>query len=386
MVTPRRLAALAAVVILILVLVTPAVRTSPSTALLIPHFFPGTVPRPLERITPPPTMATVSPVPGAPGRMVVDIYRPAGQGRFPALILMLGVNPLPRQHEQVTTLADGIARVGIITAVAESDALLAGEIRAEEIDNLVALFRHLERDPDVDPNRIGFAGFCIGAVLELLAASDERIADRVAYVNAFSVYADSLDVLRAVLSESMPTANGRSPWAPATLTRGVFLRHVITALPSDRDRAFLTREFVETTRLTSPEIQALTPLGRQLRQLLGTTDPATIEILIAGLPPEFISTLGQLSPAAGIGRLRAATFLMHDESDTYLPVSGARQLAALLPPATGRHYAEFRLFKHVVPEGIEDPVLFAGEMVKLFRHINAFLATVQHGANPAGRG
>src|SRR5438874_6159222 len=149
--------------------------------LLLPHFFPGDVPRPLRLFTPAPTVRTID-VPDAPGRMVADIYEPGNGGRHPAMVLLLGVNPLPRAHEQVTTLADGIARTGIVTVVAESDALLSGEIRAEEVDNLVALYQHLERLPAVDAQRIGFAGFCVGGVLELIAASDPRIADRVAYV------------------------------------------------------------------------------------------------------------------------------------------------------------------------------------------------------------
>jgi hypothetical protein len=324
-------------------------------------------------------MTTLPQVPGAPGRMVADIYRPAGRGRFPAMILFLGVNPLPRGDEQVTTLAEGLARTGIVTLVAESEALLAGEIRLEEIDNLVALFTYLEQDPDVDPNRIGFSGFCVGAVLELLAASDDRIADRVAFVNAFSVYADALDLVRAVLSESMPAPHGPVPWTPDTLTRGVFVRHIIGTLPSGRDRALLIREFVARIELTSPEVEALTPLGQQLRELLQATEPAQVDRLIAALPAEITVNLGRLSPAVSVGRLRAVTFLMHDESDSYLPVAGARQLAALLPPETGRHYAEFRLFKHVVPGGIDDPMQFMGEMIKLFRHVNAVLTAVQYG-------
>jgi pimeloyl-ACP methyl ester carboxylesterase len=317
--------------------------------------------------------------------MVADVYRPAGDGRYPALILLLGVNPLPRQHPQVTMLADGLARTGIVTVVAESEALLRGEIRPEEVDNLVALFTYLEADPGVDPDRMGFGGFCVGAVLEILAASDERIADHVAYVNGFSVYADARDVVRAVLSRSMPTPTGRVDWQPDAMTREVFVRHLILALPTSRDRAFLSRERVEGTPLTSPEVQALTPLGQELRDLLVATEPAEIDRRMAALPADYLATLDRLSPAASIGRLRAETFLMHDESDTYLPVSGARQLARLLPAAARGHYTEFHLFQHVVPGRTENSVLFAGEMVKLLQHVNAVLTVIRHGGAAASR-
>jgi pimeloyl-ACP methyl ester carboxylesterase len=311
--------------------------------------------------------------------MVADVYEPSGSGRHPTMVVLLGVNPLPRGHEQVTTLAEGIARSGFVAVVAESDALLAGEIRTEEVDNLVALFQYLESQPGVDTERIGFAGFCIGGVLELLAAADGRIADRVAYVNAFSVYADPIEVLRAIVTESMPTPAGPMPWTPADLTRQVFLDQAIATLPAPRDRALLRREFVEATPLTTQEVEALTMLGQELRDLLLAKDASRANALIGALPDEITVPLRRLSPAAAAPRLRATTFLMHDQNDSYLPVSGARQLAGLLPPEASPHYTEFRLFAHVVPGGIEDPWLFAGEMVKLFGHIRSVLQTAEAG-------
>jgi hypothetical protein len=311
--------------------------------------------------------------------MVADVYWPAGDAPRPAMVLFLGVNPLPRGHEQVVTLADGIARIGFVAVVAESEALLAGEIRPEEVDNLVALFQYLERHPRVDPTRIGFAGFCVGAVLELLAAGDERIADRVAYVNGFSVYADALDVLRAILTKSMPGPTGPIPWEPAPLTREVFVRHAIDALPSLQDRALIAREALEGTRLTSPEVDVLTPLGRQVRSLLSTRDHAEIDSVLRELPNDFTERLSRLSPARVAPRIRATTFLMHDQNDSYLPVTGARALARLLQPGGNVRYTEFRLFTHVVPSGIEDPVQFAQEIAKLVGHIHAVLVVADTG-------
>lgn len=369
-------AAVAIVVALVAAVVSFPGRIAILTVFLIPHFFPGDVPRPLRQITPAPTVTTIE-VPGAPGRMVADVYRPSTEGRHPALIFLLGVNPLPRSHEQVTTLAEGIARTGIVTVVAESEALVAGDIKPEEVDNLVALFTQLERDPGVDPRRIGFAGFCVGAVLELLAASDPRIAERVAFINAFSVYADTLEVVRSILSETMPTASGRVPWTPDDTTRSVFLRHVISAVPAAEDRALLERELLQGRPLGPAEAEALSTLGTRLRQLLQTKDVTQINRLLADLPESFIQALQRLSPAASIHRLRAQAFLMHDQNDTLLPVSGARQLAATLPP--GGQYTEFRLFKHVVPQGIDDPVLFAGELWKLFGHIYWVLSAAHGG-------
>ncbi|MBM2811744.1 MAG: hypothetical protein HW416_2503 [Chloroflexi bacterium] len=369
-----RIALAIAVLGVVATLLIPQARSAAIVVLLLPHIFPGSIPRPLRWITTAPTVSEIR-VDGAPGTMVADVYRPAGGGRHPAMIMLLGVNPLPRSDEQVATLAEGIARSGIVAVVAESEALLAGEIRLEEIDSLIALFEQLEQDPGVDPRRIGFSGFCVGGVLELLAAADSRIADRVSYVNAFSVYADTVDVLRAILGESMPSDSVPIPWAPSALTREAFLRHIISAQTTEQDRAILTRELIELTPLTATEVQALSPAGADVRALLLSHDADSIEKGIVRLPADLSERLRQLSPISSVQGLRARIFLMHDSSDTYLPVSGARKLAAALPTSIESHYTEFRLFAHVMPEGADDPARFAGEMIKLFKHINQlFLA------------
>jgi len=373
----RRLVAAALLVLAVFTFIPP-LRTLVISLLLIPHFFPGTPPRPLRALTPAPVVTTID-VPGAPGSMVADIYRPSGLGPRPAMILLLGVNPLPRNDEQVTTLAEGIARTGVVTVVAESQALLNGRIDFEEIDNLVALFQYLEKDPDVDSRRIGLSGFCIGAVLELLAAADERIADRVSYVNAFSVYASTLDVVRAITTSTQPGANGPEPWTPDQLTRTVFVRHLIGLVPSEREQRLLTRAIVERTPLSSPEIELLTPAGKALLDLLSAPDAEQVERELARLPESVLNPLNRLSPATTAQRLRAHIFLMHDVHDSYLPVAGARKLAALLPAAAQPEYTEFELFSHVVPGEVESPMRFVGELIKLLIHVNKVLQAARNG-------
>lgn len=369
-----RLLVAAAVGVLLGVLVAQQLRHLFLAVLLLPHFFPGEIPRPL-RLSPAPTVATID-VAGPAGRIVADVYRPIG-GPHPAMILILGVDPLPRDHPQVTTLLDGIARAGIVAVIAESDALVSGQLRPEETDNLVALFEYFERDPGVDPRRIGFTGLCVGGVLELLAASDPRIADRVSYVNAFSVYYDARDVLAAILSETMPVDGGIAPWSPHATTRSVFLRHLLAGLPAE-EAAILQLAALEGGA-QGAELQQLSPLGRQMRDLLLARDPSRVQSLLSTLPGDREEWLRRLSPSATLHRLRARTFLMHDEADTLLPVSGARRLAAALPSEARVQYTEFRLFAHVVPEGIDNPLTFVREIAKLIGHVSALLQAVENG-------
>jgi hypothetical protein len=64
---------------------------------------------------------------------------------------------------------------------------------------------------------------------------------------------------------------------------------------------------------------------------------------------------------------------MHDVADSYLPVAGARRLAAAIPADSLAAFTEFEVFSHVVPGQTENPIRFAGEMVKLVSHVNKVL-------------
>jgi hypothetical protein len=51
----------------------------------------------------------------------------------------------------------------------------------------------------------------------------------------------------------------------------------------------------------------------------------------------------------------------------------------MVPPDAYGGYTEFQLFAHVVPGAIDNPVTFAGEIVKLVRHIQAVLMAAWSG-------
>ena len=52
----------------------------------------------------------------------------------------------------------------------------------------------------MDWERVGLGGFCTGASLTLVAASDPRISDRVHFVNAFGPFFDAELLLLQVAS------------------------------------------------------------------------------------------------------------------------------------------------------------------------------------------
>jgi len=119
----------------------------------------------------------------------LDAYvaRPDGAGPFPAIVVLMEVFGLKRHIQQA---CDRLARAGLIAVApdiyhgqtydySDMDGAL-GHIRrlddATVMNETGAALDWLDKEPGVDPRRLGVAGFCMGGRFAFLAAS--RHADR----------------------------------------------------------------------------------------------------------------------------------------------------------------------------------------------------------------
>ena len=97
-----------------------------------------------------------------------------------------------------------------------------------------------------------------------------------------------------------------------------------------------------------------------------------IGTLRSGHGQDFHERIGQrldgISPSHNLSALRADLYLMHDRSDSYIPFTESRRLAANAPPGTLRSFGEFDLFAHVMPDRPLEGPIFAREVLKLYLH------------------
>ena len=157
--------------------------------------------------------------------------------RAGAMLLVLGVNNVGRNHPVVARVADGLARTGVAVLVPDSRVLLEGRLEAGEVDGVVRAFELLAARPEVDPERVGIVGFSVGGSLALLAAADPRIADEVQWVNAFGAFADASTYLAAVSAHAYRSDDGEEvPWTPSELAREIYLRFMLDQVPDPADR------------------------------------------------------------------------------------------------------------------------------------------------------
>jgi dienelactone hydrolase len=257
----------------------------------------------------------------------MDVYTPAGAtagAGLPAVLLVLGVHPQPIDHPDVVRIAEAISRAGVVVGVPDSTALRNLQLGTDEPSHLVDAALALRARPEVDPSRVGLAGFSAGASIALLAAADPRIADDTSFVSAFGGYADAEELLVDVVTNTCECDGEVQPWAADPRIRAD-ITTLLTGVAGDSDA----------------DAQAIA-------ELLSATDRAAARAAIEKFSPRLRADLAALSPVASADSIKAPVFILHGEPDTAIPVSHASQLADAIGGEVVR-FTSFGRFGHGQP-------------------------------------
>jgi hypothetical protein len=353
---------------IILIVATPQGRTGSRAAMFVMQVIPAIPVKPLTWFTGDPERRPIQ-FDGAVGQLEADLYIPDGEGPFDAVLLFLGVNPAGRDDSRVVNLADGLARTGRVVMIPWSDDMAAKRIVPGEIDNLVLAFEHLAGLDFVDPDRVGMAGFCVGASLAAVAAADPRISDRVRYVNFFGGYFDAADLVKSVVTRSRSYDGVVEAWDPDALAVEVVRLHLIEGLSDPAERELLETTFLRGDSVTRSEVDSLSVEGTAVFDLLLGPEPDEVDEIFERLPSAVHESLRRISPSTGIDRLNARLLIMHDREDNLVPSYESRRLFDVVDDRGNTYYTEFSFFSHVDPT---EQVGFTGyitEGFKLFLHL-----------------
>ena len=302
-----------------------------------------------------------------------DVYVIADGERRAGVLVFLGANAAGATDPDVINLGEALARAGFAVMYHWSTTLGEdADIAPSEIDTLVAAFQHLRRQDFVDPDRIGLAGFSVGASLALVAAADPRIAHQVAFVNAFGGYYDAGDLLVQIAARRTLDGAAVEAWEVDPLTRRVFINEITENVPDPARRELLRSAAMAGEPLPVPAASAqedvvLALLGEDLTLVDARNN-------YAQLPDAYHQQAKAVSPSAHIPGLHpdAAIRVMHDRGDLLIPVGESRRLTNALqqrPIAAPVRYTETDIFRHVRPDSETDlPALVRGS-VQLFRHM-----------------
>ena len=282
----------------------------------------------------------------ADGTDVADIYRLSDGKPRAAVLLSLGANETGRDDTSVVNLGHALARAGYVVMFHWSPTMgLHANIDPAEPETLVRAFQFLEGRDYVDRERVGLEGFCIGASLALVAASDPEISDRVHFVNAFGPFFDA-----------------------ESLTLRVPASELIETLDNSSDADILTRFYLKDQTATQAELAALSPSGRTVVRLLDGVEPHEAATLYSTLPSSFREELASISPSTHVGDLRARLLVMHGRYDQVAPVAESRRLVKAIGDRINVLYTEFLAFDHVRP-GASGVFTRLGQAVRLYHHI-----------------
>ena len=303
------------------------------------------------------------------GAAEADIYRlPDGKPRA-AVLLFLGANDSGRDDERAVNLGHALAGAGYVVMIHWSPKMgLQANIDPDEPEKLVWAFQYLEERGYVDRDRVGLGGFCVGASLALVAATDPSIRDRVHFVNAFGPYFDAESLLLQAASRSVAYESEGDTWDPDPLTLRVLANELIETLDDSSEIEMLNRHFLKDQATTPVELTALSPSGKTVARLLNGVEPREAEALYSALPATFHEDLVRISPSTHIGELRARLLVMHDRDDRLVPVAESRRLVKAAGERTDVRYTEFLAFDHVVP-GPGGVFTRLGQGVRLYRHM-----------------
>jgi len=305
----------------------------------------------------------------------------SAQRQAGAILLVLGVNNVGRNHPAVERVADGLARTGVAVLVPDSRVLLEGRLEVGEVDGVVRAFQLLASRPEVDRERVGIFGFSVGGSLALLAAGDDRIASQVRWVNAFGAFADARTYLASVSAHAYRGADGSAmAWTPSPLAREVYLRFLLDQVPNEADRALLDSELgtaIRAAERPSPDPRLRrsleTEAARSIHDLLTASGLDEAAATIETLPSRTQSFIDAISPVRQLGGIDADVHLMHETEDHHVPFVESRVLASAMESAgLLAAHTEFRLFDHVQPDDL-DLIAATPELVKLLLHVRTLM-------------
>jgi acetyl esterase/lipase len=302
-----------------------------------------------------------------PRTIEADLYTPAHGTRHSGVVFSMGAPPLKLDDKRLVRIAEDSARSGVVMLVPFSDRLDDIRIEPEEIDALVAEFQYVQRQPTVDPSRVGFFGASVGGSLALVAAADPRIAADVDHVVSFGGYYDALTAFAAIATHHIEYGDVDEAWTPREHAERVMAWQLIDRVDNRFDRDLLVKVFIDGEQAPPDELASLTPVGRSSYDFLANRDPAAVGGLIKRLPEAATAELDYLSPKTSIDRVKAELFIVHDKADPFIPYTESRRLKdALAGRATPRaHFDELRLFEHVQPKLNQRPEIIAFDSARL---------------------
>jgi acetyl esterase/lipase len=330
--------------------IVPVGRSSLQATVLLPAFLSASEPPPLQ-VVGEPIRHTSQTISSSNGPVYIDIYTPVSAppaipGKREAVVDIPGIGD-NRTDPQLMNFSESMARAGLVVVNMTTPKLIALDLSPDDTDAVVQAFHLAQRQPGVDPHRVGFIGFSGGTVLACLASADARIRPQVAFMALFGSPFNIADVLRDAGRGYVIDNGQKITYHPYIFALQVLSTVMADALPYEDGQTLMDAFLPSFTPLSDPDTAFTTPGGAAAYHLLAGDDPAHVEQHLAALPPTMQTLLKQLSPSEYLSQIVAPIYLLTDHNDPSIPFTESRDFDAALTRLHHPHdFAEFGIFKH----------------------------------------
>jgi len=352
---------------------TPWGRPALKTLLLVPEVVPNFPIRPLKFFSKEPQVKEVA-IQTGEKEIKADLYRPQDDKKHPSVVFTIGTI-ITKRDPVVTKFAQSLSRIGFVVLVPDLPDFLQGFVWTDSVNTLISSVEFLDRQPFVEKEKIGFAGFCVGASTSIVAAEDERIANKVNYIIAISPYFDILTSAGAVTTRKAKTDSGFISWEPTELTKEALYRGFINYINDGKEKDLLLEYFLKRQAIYS-EINGLSPEAKIIYEFLSNQDPEKVEEIWQRAPQSAKDLVNNLSPSTRINKLKAKIFVLNDKKDTFIPRTEGEKLAKSLSKKQ-RYFVEIDTFEHVNPATKLERWAAIKQLFQLSRYVYNVLAQVQ---------
>lgn len=265
------------------------------------------------------------------------IVRPGGPPPWPAFLFANGATPDGRAHPVVRRLALALARSGYATFIPDLPGISAGELTPATLAAAVACTQEVADARETRYRRVGLVGVSVGGTLALLAAADERLAERISLVACVAPFTDLRKVMMLATTGMYRDGAGVLSAYPTPPSLAVGLGRSLSAMLPATAAASGFASMLRTLDLASDDPLAPVRTGpsdpldhatNSVRELLANQDPARFDDLHDALPNEIRSTIETLSPVCVATRIRAPIEIATAPRDKYFPVAESLALAS----------------------------------------------------------
>lgn len=242
-----------------------------------------------------------------------------------AIIMSPGTGLSIKNKILIIQAADNLRKAGITVLIPFPVDLLNDITTETSVLSFKNAFEFIERQPNIDPNKIGYLGLCGGSTVALIAAANPEISHKVSYIAVISTWANTLDFFAEVLAKKTIEPNGHE-WHPNKTSHELTIKNILNRLDNENDRQILTGNLISDNANTN-SLTKLTPQGQNILNIINSKNIDYIRDNLPNVSPKYKRDFELLIPTNYINQIKAPVFIMHDKNDDFIPVEESERLS-----------------------------------------------------------